>query len=131
MTDSAFDTLARGADARQGRRHALKAFGAAALAAVAGMPLAAEAKKNGKNRKKRKNRGGNEQECPICPAEDCTQEAETAIAERCQAQVEPCKEAARTACAGDAECLFTFFACCGEFAECDAEGFFICLVQAN
>ena len=132
MTESAFDTLARGTESRQGRRNALKAFGAAALAAAAGVPLAADAKKNGKSKKKkRKNKGGNAQVCPECPAKDCTQEAEQAVAARCQAQVKPCQDLAQTTCNGDVQCVFTFLECCEEFATCDAQGFFACLVSAN
>jgi hypothetical protein len=47
MTESRFDTLLRGTDSFQGRRHTLKAPGAAALGTMAGPPLAAEAGKNG------------------------------------------------------------------------------------
>lgn len=136
MTESAFDTLARGAQMSQGRRNALKAFGAAALATVVGAPLAAEAKKNNNKsrnkRKRRKNRdGGNEQVCPECPAEDCTQEAEEAAAARCQTQVEPCEDLIRTSCGDDAACVLRLLPCCEELAVCDITGFFACIQETN
>ncbi len=132
MREADFDTLVRGADTDQGRRHALKILGAAALAAAAGAPLATEAKKNNKNKnkkKRRKNRG--EQVCPECPADDCTREAEEAATERCQSQVAVCEILAQAQCGDDAECLLAFRECCDALGACDTAGFFTCLTSAN
>jgi hypothetical protein len=125
MNATAIDDLARDASAPQGRRLALKALSAAALAAVAGVPLAADAKKDNK-KKKRRNRGGIEE----CPPEDCTQEAEQAAAARCQSQVAPCEQFLLASCDGNAECV-AGVVCCRELGDCDPTAFFACLVSGG
>lgn len=129
MNERAIDSLARSASASQGRRLALKALGAATLAGFAGMPLAAEAKNNKNNNnknknKKRRNRGSAEQECP---PEDCTQEADQAVATRCQSQVFPCELTIKASCGNDAACLARLLPCCQSLGACDATEFFSCL----
>jgi hypothetical protein len=128
MNERAIDSLARGASVQQARRDTLKALAAAALVAVAGAPMATEAKNNGnngnnKNRKKRRNRGGAEQECP---PEDCTQEAEQAVATTCQAQVSPCETAILANCGNNAECL-RILGCCQFLGTCNSPSFFACI----
>jgi hypothetical protein len=135
MNDVSFDTLARGAQAPQGRRFALRALGLAALGAVAGAPLA-EAKNNngGKNRNRKRNRkqGRDDQECP---PEDCTQEAQQAAAAACQAQVAQCEQQIGEFCSNDespdreAGCLNAFLPCCSPLTTCDFAGYFTCFLQ--
>lgn len=133
MNDIFFDTLTRGTQAPQGRRVALKGLGIAALGAMAGTGLTAEAKNNGKGanqNKKRRHRGGAEQECP---PEDCTAEAQQAVAVTCQAQVTQCEQQFREVCRDnddpdeEAECLNAFLPCCPPLTTCDFAGFFTCL----
>ena len=140
MTEADFDTLARGTESRQGRRNALKAFGAAALAAVVGAPMIAEAKKNNKNKnrkRKKRNKNRNEQVCPECPAEDCTQEAEQAAEARCLSQVATCEQEIRELCdrnndpAAEDECLDDFLPCCQSLGICDVPAFFACIVPES
>jgi hypothetical protein len=123
MNDFSFDTLARDTQAPQGRRIALKALGLAALGAVAGAPLATDAKNN---KKKRRNRGRIEE----CPPEDCTQEAEQAAAARCQSQVAPCEQFLLASCDGNAGCV-AGVVCCRELGNCDPTAFFACLVSGG
>ena len=139
MTESAFDTLARDAESRQGRRNALKAFGAAALATIVGLPMATEAKRNGKNRKRNnrkrnKDKNGGVQVCPECPAEDCTQEAEQAAEARCLSQVATCEQEVRELCErnnndpeSEDECLDEILPCCQSLGTCDVNAFFACI----
>ena len=141
MNDISFDTLARGAQAPQGRRFAVKAFGLAALAAAAAAPLVAEAgnnngqnnknKNNNKNRRKNRKQGRDEQQCP---PEDCTAEAQQAAAAACQAQVALCEQEVRVICdrqSNDAEdlqeCLDELLPCCASLGTCNVTAFFACV----
>jgi hypothetical protein len=147
MNDVSFDTLARDTQAPQGRRYALKALGLAALGAVAATPLVAEAKNNdggnngnnnnknkdkNRNRKRNRKQGRNDQECP---PEDCTQEAQQAVATTCQAQVTQCEQQIGEFCRNDEDpdrepaCLNAFLPCCSSLTTCNFAGYFTCFVQ--
>ena len=140
MNDVSFDTLARETLAPQGRRVALKAIGLAALGTVAAAPLTAAKNNNGgnngnnKNRGRKRNRkqGRNDQECP---PEDCTAEAQQAVAVICQAQVTQCEQQIGEFCSNDedpdreAGCRNAFLPCCSPLTTCDFAGYFTCFVQ--
>jgi hypothetical protein len=132
----AIDALARGVQAPQGRRFALKSFGLAALAAAAAAPLVTEAGNNGKNkknktRKRNRKQGRNGQECP---PEDCTAEEQQAAAAICQGQVAKCEQESRVICErqnnnpeGVKLCLDELVPCCTFLGTCDITAFFTCV----
>ncbi len=101
MHESTFDLLARKASAVQDRRTSLKAVGAAAVVAAAGLaaPRAAEASKAGKKARK-----------------------------RCQQQVGACKSEFEKACEGNETCL-SLTTCCDFLRNCDAAGQIKCITD--
>ncbi len=103
MMNTMIDELARGAGAAQNRRVALKTLGATALAATAGAPLTAQAKKGSKSESKKKAR------------------------KLCQRQIGQCEAAVRGICAGSADCEADLIPCCLELGQCDATNFIACV----
>lgn len=112
MTGLSFDGLTR----QLGRRHALHALGAAAVASASGVSLAG-AKKNGKNngQKKRKKKQKLQQRI-----------AEQSLA-RCAGQVPACDVLITENCEGDADCLTQGQLCCDLLATCSFDEFITCI----
>ena len=107
MIGSAFDRLASRVTNDISRRRSLVALSAASIAALIGSPAAAKNKKSGSHNCKKK----------------CKQ--------RCQTQVEPCRNVILSACAnggGDtAGCQQRLLPCCDPLATCDAGSAFQCI----
>jgi hypothetical protein len=95
------DMLDRRASDSGNCRFALKALGAASLAAAAGEPLAAQAEKGGKNKNKAK--------------------------KLCKRQVGQCNAAVTVTCQGSAQCEADLLRCCLQLGQCNAKGFIECV----
>lgn len=117
MTGSSFDTLALSTIQTQGRRQALQAIGAAALAA-AGAPLLAAAKRNKNNNGNRNNNGNGN-----------NNKKNNKDKKRCKKQVGVCEQEVRISCGNDAECVARQLPCCQPLATCNIQEFFDCLQQ--
>ena len=109
MIGMTFDTLAR----QLGRRRALQALGAAALASTGGLSLAAA--RNGNNgNARRKNK---QQKKKI---------KQQALA-LCEGQTQECLTLVTADCNDDAQCLARGQQCCAFLNTCDFSGLISCL----
>jgi hypothetical protein len=105
MTGPGFDTFTR----QLGRRRALQAFGAAAVATASGLTLADA--KNGNNKRKNKQQ------------KKKTEQKALAL---CESQVQECTAVLGADCENDAECLARSQQCCQFLATCDFSGLVTC-----
>ena len=116
MDTLSFDALTR-TSAGVSRRHSVMTLGAAGLAALLAVPIAAEAKhKGGKKKKKQKPAPPP----PVSPAP-------APAPDLCAAQVEECSALLSNICGGIPECQDTVD-CCSFFGTCEAGAFLTCFV---
>lgn len=109
MTGMTFDTLTR----QLGRRRALQALGAAALASTSGLSLvAARNGNNGNNKRTNKQQKKKIKQQALALCEGQTQECLTLISADCN---------------GDAQCLARGQQCCPFLDTCDFSGLLTCL----
>ena len=111
MTGSSFDGIAR----QLGRRHALQALGAAAVATASGVSLAGakKGKNNGQKNRKQKQK-----------LQDRIEEQSLA---RCAGQVAECDALIADTCEGDAGCVAQGQLCCDLLATCAFTQFIACI----
>lgn len=114
MTSLHFDTLAR----QFGRRRALQALGAAAMATAGGMALAdaKNGKNNGKNQQKNRKKKQKQQ-----------QRIEEQALALCAAQVTECDALIPESCGDNAECVAQSQLCCDLLATCAFTEFIACI----
>lgn len=117
MTGMHFDSFTR----QLGRRRALQALGAAAVATASGLTLAGA--KRGNNKKKNKQQQKKR--------EKLQKRIDQESLALCAGQVAQCIPLITAGCGDDAECLANGQTCCQELADCDFTGLIACFAQQN
>lgn len=117
MTGIDFDALTR----QIGRRRALQALGAAAMATASGLTLASA--KNGANRNNKKK---NKQK-----RNKLQQRIDQESLALCASQVPECVTLITANCGDNAECVAAGQICCQELADCDFTGLLACFATQN
>lgn len=111
MTGMAFDTFTQ----QLGRRRALQALGAAAVATASGLTLASAKNGNNGNKKKRAT---------------LQQRIEKKSLALCASQVPECVTLITANCGDNAECLAAGEICCQSLGTCEFAEFFTCASPA-
>lgn len=124
MTGIDFDALTQ----QVGRRRALQALGAAAVATASGLTLAG-AKKGANGNNNNKNKKKNKQQRQ--KREKLQQRIDQESLALCASQVPECVTLITANCGGDADCLATGQICCQELADCDFNGLLACFATQN
>lgn len=122
MTGIDFDALTQ----QFGRRRALQALGAAAVATAGGLTLASA--KNGAHRNN-KNKKQNKQQKQ--KREKLQQRIDQESLALCASQVPECATLITANCGDNAECLAAGQLCCQELADCDFTGLLACFATQN
>ena len=119
MTGIDFDTFTQ----QFGRRRALQALGAAAVATASGLTLASA---KGGNKKKKQQRKQRKQK-----RKNLQRRIDQESLALCASQVPECVTLITENCGDNAECVATGQLCCQELADCDFTGLIACFERQN